>query len=447
MRRTFHALWNHLASLGLFGRGGSGTASGLSVPVNTDLPAITGTAQVGELLTCNTGTWTNSPTGYTYQWKRDGSTISGATSSTYTPVELDVGTVLTCTVTASNDDGPGTPATSAGTAEVAADPPPVPENTELPTVGGTEQVDEVLSCAAGSWTNTPTSYAYQWEADGSPISGATSSTYTLTNAEAGKTITCVVTATNEGGASLPAESMATGTITARQKVSIQTLQADIYGSLDGTYMEISDAAERYGIWFRTFAHEKTLIDFTGLDSNSFITGSDGKYFSISIDGSVTTIWFNTGSETAPSGQPNPLQIYTESDSAEGIAVKVAAALGVGAVQSGNVVTYTNQLAESVTSASAGNSGAAVTILMAGTPGTTSAPSMAGVTSPQPCDFERGSTDAEVAMGLSTILTWLGFTQVSLAGNTLIVRDAATGTRTDASSATSGFTLSTITNGA
>ena len=210
MRRTFHALWNHLASLGLFGRGGSGTASGLSVPVNTDLPAITGTAQVGELLTCNTGTWTNSPTGYTYQWKRDGSTISGATSSTYTPVELDVGTVLTCTVTASNDDGPGTPATSAGTAEVAADPPPVPVNTELPSITGLAVAGETLTCSTGTWDNSPTSYEYQWLRDGVTIDGATSSTYNVSHDnDPGTELSCTVTASNEGGAGTPATSAAT----------------------------------------------------------------------------------------------------------------------------------------------------------------------------------------------------------------------------------------------
>ncbi len=42
MRRTFHALWNHLASLGLFGRGGSGTASAGTAEV-TDAPTFDST--------------------------------------------------------------------------------------------------------------------------------------------------------------------------------------------------------------------------------------------------------------------------------------------------------------------------------------------------------------------------------------------------------------------
>ncbi len=58
-----------------------------------------------------TGRWTNSPTGYEYQWERCNATggecasISGATSSKYTPVEADVGHTLVVKVTAKNSGG------------------------------------------------------------------------------------------------------------------------------------------------------------------------------------------------------------------------------------------------------------------------------------------------------------------------------------------------------
>src|SRR5690606_13340074 len=48
---------------------------GILVPENTVLPAISGTAQVGETLTASTGTWINEPDSYTYQWKRAGVNI------------------------------------------------------------------------------------------------------------------------------------------------------------------------------------------------------------------------------------------------------------------------------------------------------------------------------------------------------------------------------------
>jgi hypothetical protein len=75
-------------------------------PVNTVTPVISGTNAVGQTLTTTNGTWTGipSPT-YTYQWKRDGSNIGGATSVTYVLVEADADTNVTCEVTATNSIG------------------------------------------------------------------------------------------------------------------------------------------------------------------------------------------------------------------------------------------------------------------------------------------------------------------------------------------------------
>ena len=76
------------------------------LPVNTVAPALSGTAQEGQTLTCSTGTWTGTPTiTYTYQWKRNGSNIGSATNSTYTLVTADVGQSIKCTVTATNGAG------------------------------------------------------------------------------------------------------------------------------------------------------------------------------------------------------------------------------------------------------------------------------------------------------------------------------------------------------
>ncbi len=80
---------------------GATDIDGGNAPANTVAPAITGTAQEGQTLTCSTGTWSGSPT-YTYQWKRNGSNIGSATNSTYVLVTADVGQSIKCTVTATN---------------------------------------------------------------------------------------------------------------------------------------------------------------------------------------------------------------------------------------------------------------------------------------------------------------------------------------------------------
>lgn len=88
-------------------------------PMLITAPAITGTAQVGETLTCSTGTWqgTQSIT-YAYQWKANGVAIVGATSSTYLLTASEEGDTITCTVTATNSAGSNT-STSAATSAVA----------------------------------------------------------------------------------------------------------------------------------------------------------------------------------------------------------------------------------------------------------------------------------------------------------------------------------------
>jgi WD40 repeat protein len=94
-------------------------------------PAISGTATVGQLLSASTGTWTGSPTSYTYKWRRCNSSgakctaIAGATASTYTVTSGDLGHTLRVYVTASNSHGHSKAALSPQTAVVIAEAEPV----------------------------------------------------------------------------------------------------------------------------------------------------------------------------------------------------------------------------------------------------------------------------------------------------------------------------------
>jgi hypothetical protein len=81
---------------------------------------VTGIEAVGRTLSCSTGTWSGSPT-YAYQWKRDGATIGGATSSTYLLDALDEATLVKCRVTATNVTGSAS-ADSNEVGPVAEDP-------------------------------------------------------------------------------------------------------------------------------------------------------------------------------------------------------------------------------------------------------------------------------------------------------------------------------------
>jgi hypothetical protein len=163
-------------------------------------PTVSGTAQVGQTLT---GTPGGSPISPSYQWLDCDSAganctaISGATGTTYTVTSRDVGSTLRFRKTATDASG-----TQTGDSGPTAVVPPVtqpPHNSSPPTITGTPASGQVLTCSTGTWTNAPTGFAYQWSRDGTPIAGATSSSYTLQAQDAGANITCAVTASNAAG--------------------------------------------------------------------------------------------------------------------------------------------------------------------------------------------------------------------------------------------------------
>ena len=68
----------------------------------TGMPSVTGTPQVGQTLTAGAGNMADAdnlptstfPAGYTFQWLRNETDISGATAQTYDPVAADIGNTL-----------------------------------------------------------------------------------------------------------------------------------------------------------------------------------------------------------------------------------------------------------------------------------------------------------------------------------------------------------------
>jgi hypothetical protein len=102
-----------------------------AVPVNTLPPSISGSAVQGHTLTAAHGSWSNSPTGYSYQWRRCDSAglhcgaITGARARTYKLSGADVGRRVRVQETASNGAGVSVPASSRQTALVSAASVPV----------------------------------------------------------------------------------------------------------------------------------------------------------------------------------------------------------------------------------------------------------------------------------------------------------------------------------
>lgn len=194
---------------------GGGTP--VTAPANTGAPAVSGSTVQGRTLTTTNGTWTDSPTSYSYQWQdcdafgASCTNVAGATTSSYTLAASDVGHTMRSVVTARNSAG-STSVSSVPTTVVTSPAPPT--NTSLPTISGTPQLGQTLSANSGRWVGSPTSYTYQWQdcaTTCSNIPGATDQTYTLQASDFNQTIDVIVTATNAGGSS-PATSATVGPV-------------------------------------------------------------------------------------------------------------------------------------------------------------------------------------------------------------------------------------------
>ena len=191
----------------------------------TGAPTISGTAQVGQTLTASASGMSDSDgltnATFAYQWLSSRDTvIDGATSSTYTLVEADEGKAIKVRVSFTDDGGHQETLTSAATAAVAARPNNAA--TGAPTTSGTVQVGETLTVSTSGITDTDgttnATFAYQWlSSDGttdSDISGATSSTYTLVDADEGKVIKVRMSFTDDRGNQETLTSAATGSVAA-----------------------------------------------------------------------------------------------------------------------------------------------------------------------------------------------------------------------------------------
>lgn len=108
----------------------------------------------------------------------------------------------TYTFVISATDSAGTVSTPTLTISVAqaATPTQRPINTSAPMITGVAIVGQTFKVSAGSWAGAPNSYNYQWNSGSSAIPGATANNYVIQSTDAGKVVSCTVTATNTIGA-------------------------------------------------------------------------------------------------------------------------------------------------------------------------------------------------------------------------------------------------------
>ncbi|MCP4085109.1 MAG: hemolysin-type calcium-binding protein, partial [Actinomycetia bacterium] len=198
------------------------------------IPTITGTVTEDQILTADTSGISDADGlgAFSYQWLRDGVAIGGATASTYTLGDADVGTLISVEV--SYTDGQGTsegPLSSAQTAAVVnINDAPV----GLPAITGTVTEDQILTADTSGISDADGlgAFSYQWLRDGVAIGGATAGTYTLGDADVGTLISVEVSYTDGQGT-------AEGPLTTAQTVAVTNINDAPVGipAITGTVTE------------------------------------------------------------------------------------------------------------------------------------------------------------------------------------------------------------------
>ncbi|UWQ93540.1 hypothetical protein K3727_21440 (plasmid) [Rhodobacteraceae bacterium M382] len=185
-------------------------------PVNhapTGAVTISGTVRQNQTLTAETGTIADFDGlgTFQYQWLRDGTEISGANSRTFGLGQVDVGTAISVRVTFGDGGGTTETLTSTPTASVEnVNDAPV----GVPVIIGGATEGTLLLADASSITDADGlgSFSYEWQRDGTPISGATGESYTLTHDDVGTAVRVRVIYTDAQGTEESLSSTATSTI-------------------------------------------------------------------------------------------------------------------------------------------------------------------------------------------------------------------------------------------
>jgi len=270
------------------GYGGSTGTGMLTITVNPPAVAPSITSQPGSqtVTAGQTATFTVSATGtapLSYQWRKNGANISGATSSSYTtPATTTADSGSTFSVVVTNSAGSATSNNATLTVNAAAVAPSITSQPASQTVTSGQTASFTVS-ASGT---APMSY--QWRKNNANISGATSSSYTTpatTTADRGSTFSVVVTNSAGSATSNSAILTVNAAAVAPSITSQPASQTVTVGQTAAFTVSASGTAPMSYQW------RKNNANITGATSSSYTTpatttADSGSTFSVMVTNSA-----------------------------------------------------------------------------------------------------------------------------------------------------------------
>ena len=337
----------------------------VNVPPSISAQPSNQTVNVGQ--TANFAVTATGTATLTYQWKKNGTAISGATSASYTtPATASSDSGSSFTVTVTNSFGNSTSNAASLTVNV---PPTITAQPGNQTVA-VGQTATFTVAATGSGT-----LIYQWRKNGTAISGATSASYT-TPATAGSDNGSSFTVTVTGSTGNITSNSATLTVNAPPAITSQPANQTVNSGQAATFTVTAS-----GTATLTYQWSKNGSVIGGATSASYTTpvtsaSDSGSSFAVTVTNGSGSITSNTATLTV-----NVVPTITSQPVSQTVAAGQTATFSVSATGSGTLTYQWKKNGTAIGGAtspsyttpatSASDSGALFTVTVTGTSGITS----------------------------------------------------------------------------
>jgi hypothetical protein len=276
------------------------------------------------------------PLSYAYQWYRNGTAIAGATKRTLdlsVPGNGDLGDLIEVEVRALDGNGGTSPVVRSGQSITATNSAPVAGTVNV--APSPARTDQTLTAAPTGFVEPdgqPITYTYRWLRNGTPISGATSSTLDLSqpgNGDRGDTIRAEVIAHDPLGArseEVTADTPVVNSAPVRGTVTVKpaTLATNdiATASVSGFSDADSDALTYQYQWYRNGTAIAGATSRT-LDLSQPGNGDAGDLVEVEVsalDGHGGTSATARNGRTVTSGTSNPVASFGFEEAAGTVAV-------------------------------------------------------------------------------------------------------------------------------
>jgi len=295
---------------------------------------------------------------FSYQWYKDGSAISGATSAAYTIATLATGDTGSYTVTISNSAGSATSTATALSVSAALVAPAITTQPTSSTVtAGSAASFSVV--ASGSAT-----LSYQWYKDGSAVSGATSASLSLSAVSSANAGSYTVKVSNSAGnVTSSAATLTVNALVVAPAISSQPSNLTITAGSAASFSVIATGTAPLSYqWYKDGAQ---VINGTNptLSLGTVSSGSAGSYTvkvtnsAGNITSSAATLTVNAAA-VAPSisTQPASLSVTSGQNASFSVSASGSATLSYQWYKDGSALTGATASSLSLSAVSSTNAG-------------------------------------------------------------------------------------------